>query len=121
MSPSTSGSHRKELLEIEEQGGSLPSFFPVEPLLVLLLLLLTLLLLLLLLLLADVDDSGSACTGADDVTAPEGGAGAGSPEGCGDWTETDMVAAQADQEDDDEVSDDDELTDDIVVSKGVCW
>jgi len=118
MSPSTSGSHRKELLEIEEHGGSLPSFFPVEPLLVLLLLLLTLLLLLLLLL-ADVDDSGSACTGADDVTAPGGGA--GSPEGCGDWTETDMVADQADREDDDEVSDDEELTDDIVVSKGVCW
>ena len=103
------------MLEIEEHGGSLPSFFPVGPLLVLLLLLLTLLLLLLLLL-ADVDDSGSACTVLEDDDE-----GAGSPEGCGDWTETDMVAAQADQEDDDEVSDVEELADDIAVRKGVCW
>ena len=32
-----------------------------------------------------------------------------------------MVAAQADQEDDDEVSDVEELADDIAVRKGVCW
>lgn len=91
---------------MEEHGGSLPSFLPVEPLLLLLLLLLTLLLLLLF----DVDDSGSASTGAEDVTAPEGAA--ESPEGCGDWTEADMVAAQADLE---EESDSEELEDDIVL------
>lgn len=97
---------------MEEQGGSLPSFFAAEPLLLLLLLLLTLLLLLLLLL--DVDDSGSAtATVADDVTAPAGAA--ESPEGCGDWTETDIVTAQADLEDDD-VSDE-ELTDGMAVRR----
>jgi len=109
MSPSTSGSHRNELLEMEEQGGSLPSFLPAEPLLLLLLLLT-----LLLLLLFDVDDSGSADTGADGVTAPAGVA--ESPEGCGDWTETDIMTAQADLEDDD-VSDASKLIDGIVVRR----
>lgn len=95
---------------MEEQGGSLPSFFTAEPLPLLLLLLLTLLLLLLLL---DVDDSGSAAAGAGDVTAPAGAA--ESPEGCGDWTETDIVTAQADLEDDD-VSDE-KLTDGMAVRR----
>ena len=61
----------------------------------------------------DVDDSGSAATGADDVTAPAGAA--ESPEGCGDWTETDIVTAQADLEDDD-VSEE-ELTDGMAVRR----
>merc|ERR1719219_285115 len=63
-SPSTAGSQRKELLDIEEQGGSFPSFLPPSPLQVagVLLLLLTLLLLLLLLLLLIDVDSGSEAT-----------------------------------------------------------
>jgi len=86
ISPSTSGSHRKELLEMEEHGGSLPSFLLVE-LLLLLLLLLTLLLLLLLLF--EVDDSGSATTGADDVTVVAGVV--VSPAVAGDCPDTDIL------------------------------
>merc|ERR1719219_1130304 len=60
-SPSTAGSHRKELLDIEEQGGSFPSFLPPSTLQLAWVLLLLLTLLLLLLLLIDVD-SGSEAT-----------------------------------------------------------
>jgi len=57
MSPSLSSQQRKELLEMEEQGGSFASFLPGTALQALLLLLAVTLLLLL-----DVDDSGSAMT-----------------------------------------------------------
>jgi len=44
-----------------------------------------------------VDDSGSAVTGAEDETAPEGVA--VSPDDCGDCTVTDIVTAQEVSED----------------------